>query len=181
MDATIRRVRQRLVDEAQKVHSDLSETSTGPLDALDIEDPMLEAALTGSAMKFFLDHMTCMGGGDAKVDMQPSLREENLSPGEIRATREILAKLVCAPAPELGLGLHSERLWILIDLLTNGDSHARRRATLELRECVAMIESGEFDEPSLQGLIRGLQSMERTILLDLLLAAAQSTYREEQG
>lgn len=181
IDENVQKMREQLVEIARRSHAEPQEPASVPTGALDLEDPMLEAARTDSAMRLFLEHMTSVGGDCADVDDQASLREEAFAPGEIQATRSMLAELVPAPTPDLTRGLDNERMWILIDLVANGDERARRQATLELRECIGMIESGELDGPTLRELSMGLQSVGRNVLLDLLLEAAESTSRRERG
>jgi hypothetical protein len=167
----VERLRKKLRRNAREAHDVLTRTSTVPLEALDVNDPMLEAALTDSAMQFFLRHMT--GFEDDQVEEAGfNPRSEAIPSAELDATLRRVAALEFGPPPDLTADLDRERLWILIDLLVHGDPLSQHRATVEIRDAMTRVD--ELPPATVADLRTALRAMPgRPLLLDLLLHSVE--------
>ncbi len=166
----VERMRRRLIKEAMRAREDMAKTSTVPSHALDLDDPMLEAALTDSAMQFFLQHMTAFDNesGAEEADITPY--QEAIPVEELRQIFGTLAHSAAGPPPDLHAGLAPERFWILLDLVNNGDALSQHRATLELREIMASAQHGELDAELAQTYLDGLRNLPgHAVLVEVLI------------
>lgn len=169
-------LRQRLLEQARRVEDALQDTSSLPAQTFDLGDPMLEAALTDSAMQFFLQHMTGLGPQKMPLDdAAPSAgsgRREEIDVAELEQTMRDLHTIESPPCPPLMAGLDTERLWILIDLAAQGGSLGRHHASRELREVCQSIQDGQLDIDVLSALVLALQQTERDDILNQVLLRA---------
>lgn len=174
-ETNIKKLRKRLAERAQQSLTGRDQTSTVPLDALNFADPMLEAALTNSAMQFFLLHMTNIDVDDNPESKDaPPLRRETITDDEIQTTMERLATPSTEEPPVLLEGFENERIWVVVDLLLLGDPRCRRRGTLELREYMRAIDAGEIDAEMLHALVEKIAMIPGCpLLLNMLAATAE--------
>ncbi|MCA8954981.1 MAG: hypothetical protein KDC87_02850 [Planctomycetes bacterium] len=174
IDRHVHALRQRLADESRR-HADLARTTTVPLEALDIGDPILEAALTDSAMQIFLRHMISLVDGPRDTPEAVDQPRQDAIPRErVLEVRDRLAAMEPCSAPDLALGFEDERLWILIDLLHSGDMLSQHRATVELRSYMNRIRAREVEVGCLPQVVEALRGMDkRPLVLDLLLECAR--------
>lgn len=165
----VEQLRNRLADKIDQARHGPSKTSTVPNDTFDLQDPMLEAALTDSTMQFFLEHMTVFDNLDGAVEADPNPRVEAIPPDELQDTFDRVACLDSLDPPDLHSNLQTERFWIVADLVFTGDTLSRHLATIEIRQVMAAAQRGELDEATVRAYYETLQAMtDRPLLLDLL-------------
>lgn len=166
----VEQLRKRLAEQVDRTRMDLARSSSVPSDAFDLQDPMLEAALTDSAMQFFLGHMTAFENLSGAIEADVTPRHEAISIEELRATFERVARFESHDPPDLLSQIDTERFWIVADLVTKGDTLSRHRATVELRQIMDRARTGDISTAEAEIYLEGLQARDKSSLLFELLA-----------
>ena len=161
-------LRRRLAERIDRARQNLVETSTVASDAFDLQDPILEAALTDSTMQFFLEHMTVFDNLDGAVEADTDPYHEDISRQDLQPTYDRVAAFDTFKPPNLHQNVDTERFWIVADLVSTGDALSQHRATIEIREFITMAQQGDISAADAAAYYQGLQAMaDRTILLDV--------------
>lgn len=161
-------LRRRLAERIDRARQNLVETSTVPNDAFDLQDPILEAALTDSTMQFFLEHMTVFDNLDGAVEADTDPYHEDISRQDLQTTYDRVAAFDTFKPPNLHQNVDTERFWIVADLVSTGDALSQHRATIEIREFITMAQQGDISAVDAAAYYQGLQAMaDRSILLDV--------------
>lgn len=165
----VEQLRRRLAEKVDQANQGPAKASTLPNDTFDLQDPMLEAALTDSTMQFFLEHMTAFDNLSGAPEADTNPRHEPVPTDELRATLDHVARFDSLEPPDLHSNLHTERFWIIADLVFTGDTLSRHLATIEIRQIMAAAQRGEIDEATVRIYYKNLQAMtNRPLLFDLL-------------
>ena len=165
----VEQLRRRLAEKVDRARRGLPDTPSMPNSTFDLEDPMLEAALTDATMRFFLEHMTVFDNlsGAVEADVEP--RHEAVPDEELQATLDRVAAFDSIEQPDLHSNLEVERFWIVADLLSTGDALSQHLATVEIRGVMTQARSGDLPLPTARLLLdRLLEMPDRPLLLDLL-------------
>ena len=165
----VEQLRKRLAERVDRSRPGFVETSSLPNGTFDLEDPMLEAALTDSTMRFFLEHMTVFDNLSGVVEADVNPRHEAISGDELQATLDRVASFDSVEQPDLGANLDAERFWIVADLLSTGDALSQHLATVELREVMTRAQRGDMPSTTMRLFRDRLQTMtDQPLLLELL-------------
>ena len=161
-------LRRQLAERIDRARQNLAETSTVPIDAFDLQDPILEAALSDSTMQFFLEHMTMFNNLDGAIEANTDPHHEAISRQDLQATYNRVAGFDTFNPPDLHQDVDTERFWIIADLVSTGDALSQHRATIEIRALIAMAQQGDIRDADAAAYYRGLQAMaDRSILLNV--------------
>lgn len=175
-------LRRRLAERIDRARQNLAETSTVPSDAFDLQDPILEAALTDSTMQFFLEQMTVFNNLDGAIEADADPHHEAISRQDLQTTYDRVAAFDTLNPPDLNQNTDTERFWIVADLVSTGDALSQHRATIEIREFITKAHRGDINDIDAATYYEGLQAIaDRSILLDVFAKVLASQLSEDSS